>query len=370
MKKVVNFACLSLLSVASFSISNCKKETVQPFQYQIPQKTVDNLDISSLENEGIDSTLYYKFFNSLPVPKEHKINSFLLLRNNKLVLEQYFGGYSIDKKHDMRSATKSITSLLVGIAIEKGFIKSENDPIINYLDDYQTIIKDKNIRIIDLLNMNSGLDCNDWVPASTGNEEKMYNTKDWVKFILELNNKYPKSDTAVYCTGGVVVLGYIIQKASKMKLDAFALKYLFEPLGIMDYQWAYYNDNKHVDTGGHLFMKPRDMAKIGLLMQNKGIFNQKQVISEKWVEKCTSMQTKFYDNGKVINYGYLWWKQSFDFNAKTYSYSYAIGNGGQFIINLPSANVVAIFTGENYNAANTDLPFEVLKKVIIPSLKN
>lgn len=368
MKKTFNFICIALLSF--FSFAHCKKETVQPFEYQIPQKTTDNLDISSLEKEGVDSTLYYKFFNGLPVPKEHKINSFLLLRNNKLILEQYFGDYSIHKKHDLRSSTKSITGLLVGLAIENGFIKNENDPIVNYLDDYQGIIKDKSIRIIDFLNMNSGLDCNDWVPASAGNEEKMYKKKDWVKFVLELNNKHPKNDSAVYCTGGVVVLGYIIQKASKMKLDAFALKYLFEPLGITDYQWAYYNDKKNVDSGGHLYLKPRDMAKIGLLVHNKGIFNQKQVIAEKWVEKCLSKQTKFTVDNRIINYGYLWWKESLVFNAKTYNYTYASGNGGQFIINIPAANVVAVFTGENYNSPNTSLPLEIVKRVIIPSLKN
>lgn len=356
--------CFFLL-LLSFSVGSCQTE-VEPFRYAIPEKLTDGISTNSLSSVGIDSSLYFKFFDALPKPSEHKLSSFLLIKDDNLVLEKYWNGYHTQKLHDLRSATKSITSILAGIAIDKGFIKSENDNISKYLSEYSEIIGEKNITIKDLLNMNSGLDCDDWNKNSTGNEEKMYRKKDWINFVLGLNQSVSKPQNAVYCTGGVVVLGYIIQQASGMKLDVFADKYLFQPLGIAKYSWEYFDKNNKVDAGGHLCLASRDFLKIGKLMLNNGIYQNQQILSAGWVEKCQKINIKFLSNE---DYGNLWWKKTVEYQNKKFNYYYALGNGGQILIILPSENMIAAFTGENYNNPNGLLPLEILKKVIIPSLK-
>ncbi len=341
-----------------------------PYLYQKPQQLADGLPVQSLTQQHIDTTLFYKFFNSLPSVKKHKLNSMLLLRNDTLVLDQYFGSYNLVRTHDLRSATKSITSLLTGIAIDQGFIRSIDDPIHLYLKAYaavqNTATPKTRITIRNLLTMSSGLDCNDRKSNSPGNEEKMYKKQDWNKFILELPVVHAPGDTSLYCTGGVVLLGQIIQNASGMKLDAFAAKYLFGPLGITQYQWNYFNDQKEVDCGGHLYLTPRDMAKIGLLVANQGMWKQKRVVSTNWIQQSTTKQTQV----DRLDYGFLWWRFTFQLHEKTVDVITASGNGGQYIFIIPSLSIVAVFTGENYNSPNAKLPFSVLTKVILPSLSS
>lgn len=357
-----------LLIILFILMGSCQLEPEQrpPYVYQQPQQLADGLPVQSLKQQRMDTTLFYKFFNQLPPAKKHNLSSMLLLRHDSLVLEQYFGNYNLTRAHDLRSATKSITSLLAGIAIDQGFIRSIDDPIHLYLKEYaavQTPDKD-DITIRNLLTMSSGLDCNDRQPSSPGNEEKMYKKNDWNQFILNLPVVREPGDSSLYCTGGVVVLGQVIQNASGMKLDAFADKYLFQPLGITGYQWQYFNDRKDVDSGGHLYLKPRDMAKIGLLVANKGRWKQQQVVSARWIEQSTAKQTQV----DQIDYGFLWWRFPFQVNGKTVEAVTASGNGGQTIFIFPSLSVVAVFTGENYNSSNAKLPFDIVTKVILPSL--
>ena len=191
----------------------------------------------------------------------------------------------------------------------------------------------------------------------------MYRKKDWIQYVVDLPALANPGDTSLYCTGGVVLLGEIISQAAGMGLDTFASRYLFEPLGIKNAQWRYFNQQKKVDSGGHLHLTPRDMGKIGQLILNQGKWRGAQVVSENWIAVSTRVHTQV----DKTDYAFLWWRIPFEVNGSVVQAICARGNGGQCIFVLPSLNLVAVFTGGNYNSPNAHLPFEIMKKVVLPS---
>ena len=192
----------------------------------------------------------------------------------------------------------------------------------------------------------------------------MYRKKDWLRHVLALPMEYAAGDTARYCTGGVVLLGEIIHQATGLYADEFAAKYLFEPLGIINYNWSYIHKSRQVDTGGHIYMTSRDMTKIGRLMLQKGIWNGEQIISERWVDQSTQKQTVLGGS----EYGFLWWRLPFRLGDGLTTAVCARGNGGQYIMIVPDARLIAVFPGGNDNSPNGMLPLNIMGKVIMPSI--
>ncbi len=334
----------------------------------MPAPLEDGWQTGSLSSLGIDTARYTRFFDSLPAPKKHNLHSFLLIKNNKLVLEAYFGEEGPLIPHDLRSVTKSITALLIGIAVDKGYIKSIDQPVSAYLKGYWPA-KSKDARkdsltIRHLLTMSSGLACNDWKPDSPGNEGKMYKTHDWLSFMANLPMHTLPGKESRYCTGGVVLLGEIISQASGMRVDQFAKQHLFEPLGIKSAQWSYFKDDQKVDTGGHLYLTSRQLAKLGQLVLNRGKWGQQQLVSTDWIDLATREQVRL--DGKIA-YGFLWWKHRFNVNGTQWEATCAQGNGGQFLFVFPDLQLVAVFTGGNYDSPKMDMPFQIVSNLVLPS---
>ena len=331
-----------------------------------PKELGEGWKTNDLKSQGIDSTLIYKFFNQLKGGK-HKLHSVLLVKNNQLILEEYFNGHSVNIQHDLRSTTKSIRSILMGIAIDKGFINDINDPISNYLKNpvpKKNLDRSKQkITIKNLLTMSSGLDCNDWDKKSKGQEDKVYRKNDWLQYTLDLPMVNEPGEVSSYCSMGVVLIAEIISQASGMTIDKFAEEYLFNPLGIQNLNWGHTSNKKVIPSGKRLYMTSRDLAKIGQLILNKGKWDGKQVVSEKWVEESTTSKTKITG----IDYGFLWWNIPFKVNEKIIISKTATGNGGQYIMVIPEMDVVAIFTGGAYNSQEDKLPFAIMKDVFLAS---
>lgn len=340
------------------------------YRYTPPNKLDDALSVSTLSAEKIDSGLVYRCMQAF-TEKPFKLHSILFLRNNQLVLEEYLNNYDQNSKQDLRSATKSILSLLVGIAIDQGFIKGVEEPISNYLpaslvNAYLQGSKSE-IKIEDLLTMRTGLDCNDWDRKSKGQEDKVYKKKDWLKYTLNLPMLYTPGDTAFYCSMGTVLAAEIVSQAAKMPIDSFARFYLFEPLGIHAVQWGHTSPRKDVIASAkRLYLKPRDLAKIGLLVANNGQYNDQQIVSKKWLDLSTSAHTML--NG--LEYGFLWWRIPFFHKRQKTTAIAAMGNGGQYIMVFPDLDLVAIFTGGAYNSQKGRIPFVVIKDILLPALRN
>lgn len=362
MKRAPLFTLLILLCI---EFSNAQNK----YNYLPPDQLKDGLTVSTLAKENIDSFLVYKCLEVLN-ENPFKLHSILVFRNDRLVLEEYFNKYDRDKKQDLRSATKSILSLLVGIAIEKGFISGVEEPIANYLPESLTNKylqgEKRKIRIQDLLTMRTGLDCNDWDRKSKGQEDKVYKKKDWLSYTLNLPMLYAPGDTALYCSMGTVLAAEIVSQAAKMPIDSFAKMYLFDPLGIQLVKWGHTSSRKNIITSAkRLYLRPRDLAKIGLLVANNGMYKGRQVISGEWLEVSTAAHTKL--NG--LEYGFLWWRVSFLNGDKKITVTMAMGNGGQYIMVFPDLNLVVVFTGGAYNSPKGKVPFAIVQDILLPSLR-
>ncbi len=342
-------------------------------KYDIPPLLSDGWDVSSLSQQGMDTLVYNKVIDKLVNDKAFKrMHSLLIIKNGKLVAEDYFYEYDKDTPHDLRSANKTITSILMGIAIDKGFIKSVNEKVYDFFQEYQSVIdwgENKNrLTIKHLLTMNTGLDCNDWDKSSVGNENKLYRTDDWIKAFLELPFKEESGTQFSYCTFGEIIARTIIVKASGMPLQDFAKKYLFDPLNMTNYEWTMLMPNRD-DIGIRVSLTPRDFAKLGQLYLNGGNWNGKQIISLEWVE--TSVSTHAVTTEKRLGYpeyGFLWWKNYFDIDEKHIKGYQAQGNGGQILFVFPDFDMVVVFTGGNYGNPRMVNAFKILENDILPSI--
>jgi CubicO group peptidase (beta-lactamase class C family) len=286
-----------------------------------------------------------------------EIHSVLIVRHGRLVLDSYFWPFSAEKKHILHSCTKSITSALIGLAIDKGYIKSVNQPIKDFFPELAAGRDDlkKSITIQDLLMMASGLDCKDSYIYGWAGLFAMCSSQDWAQYVLDLPMDASPGGKFEYCSGASYLLSVILQKATKMKAMDFATKYLFEPIGIEDVSWP--SSPQGVNIGyGAMQLKPHDMARIGWLYLNKGRWGDRQIVSSAWVEASTRRQidATLYDY-----YGYQWWVDSA-------GYYMAVGYKGQRIFVIPKKDMVVVFTG-NLTGSETLLPKKLLDSYIIPA---
>ncbi len=276
------------------------------------------------------------------------IKSLVVIKDGKLLIEEYFNGASRDTLHDTRSVGKSFASTMMGIAIEDGFIKSENQTLKNFYDLRRFANfspKKESVTIKSLLTMSSAFDGNDDDENSPGNEEKMYPTSDWIKFALDV----PMSERNVgakwaYFTAGAVILGDIINRSVPQGLEKYADEKLFQPLGITKYQWPY-TPQRVPSTAGGLKMRALDFAKYGQLYHNRGKWNGKQVVPAAWVEKTFSKQMPVGDDF----YGYLFWYRTFSLKGKEYATFYASGNGGNKIFVFQDQPLVVVITSTAFS---------------------
>lgn len=337
------------------------------YTYQKPKKFSDGWKTENLKLKRIDTTLIFKALNQIKNNK-NEIHSILLIQNDRLIIEEYYKGYLVNKPHDLRSVTKSIRSILLGIAIDKGFIEDVNDPILKYIKTHtpqKNIDKrKKNITIKNLLTMSSGLDCNDWDSTSKGQEDRVSRKKDWIQYTLDLPMLNKPGTVSNYCSMGTVLIAEIISQSSGMPIDKFAEKYLFTPLKITNVNWGHTTSSKNViSSAKRLYMTSRDLAKIGQLILNNGAWKGNKVVSKKWIEESTTTQTKI----TKVAYGYLWWNIPFKVNQGLVFSKTATGNGGQYIMIIPELKMVAVFTGGAYNSQEDKLPFALLGDILIPA---
>jgi CubicO group peptidase (beta-lactamase class C family) len=257
--------------------------------------------------------------------------------------------------------------MLAGIAIDKGFLRSENEPMYQYFErDYEPSYgwsqQARQVKIHHLLSMMSGYDCDD-LATDFGCEDAMYETDDWVQYSLDLPFAHDPGQQWAYNSSSLILVGEAIARESGMKLEGFADKYLFDPLGIKKFRWNFSPKNR-AWIGGGARMIPREMAKIGLLMLKRGLWNGRHLLSEEWIEKSTSKQGEMRAG---VDYGYLWQSGRAFIGEEQVGAYWASGNGGQYIIVLPEQNMVVVFTGGNYNSHLASQPFEMLARHILPA---
>lgn len=279
-----------------------------------------------------------------------RVSSIVVIKDGKLLIEEYFNGKDRNSLHDTRSVGKSFASTMTGIAIRDGYLKNEEQPLKDFytlksFDNYS--LPKEDIRIRELLTMSSGFEGNDNDYQSPGNEENMYPTANWVKFALDLpfDLKKPSGEWR-YFTAGVVLLGDILNQKVKGGLEAYADEKLFKPLQITNYKWQH-TPQGVANTAGGLQMNALDFAKYGLLYKNGGVWNKQQIIPKVWVDKTFSKQKQIPARDNEF-YGYLFWNKSFTVNDKTYEAFYCAGNGGNYILVFKDLPLVIVVTATAY----------------------
>ncbi|MGA9510955.1 MAG: serine hydrolase [Candidatus Sulfotelmatobacter sp.] len=325
-----------------------------------PESKDDGWSTISPESASISAKPLQDMETAVRAGDFKKIGSVLIARHGKLVYETYFDG-DANSLRDTRSATKSITDALIGIAIAEKKLSGVDARVLQLLPEHARKLqnpdprKDK-ITVEDFLTMSSPLECDDWNDASRGNEERMYVVEDWAQFILDLPIRGrmhlgenieppPYGRYFSYCTGGVFTLSEVLQKATGARTDHYAQDKLFGPLGITDAQWVYSPLNIP-QTGGGLRLSSRDLLKIVQLYLSGGSWQGKRIVDETWVRTSTQPHARIDDD---TEYGYLWWLKSFKSAGHSYPAFFMSGNGGNKVIAFPGLDMTVVITSTNYN---------------------
>ena len=324
-----------------------------------------------LSKEGYNRENIRALNEKIAQNKFKSITSIVVIKNGKLLIEEYFNGANRNTLHNTRSVGKSFASTMAGIAIEEGYLKSADQTLSDFYDlgKFANYSPQKGkVTLKSLLTMSSGFDGSDSNYDSPGNEEKMYPTDNWVKFTLDLSMDDNKKigENWDYFTAGVVVLGDVIHKTVPGGLEQYTDKKLFKPLGISNYKWQY-TPQKVVNTAGGIQMNALDYAKYGQLYKNKGNWNGKQILASDWVEK--SFTNYFADIPGQTPYGYLFWNQKYSVNEKSYEAFQCNGNGGNKIIVFNDEPLVIVITatayGQPYGHSQVD---KMMEKYILPAV--
>ena len=310
--------------------------------------------VAAPEEQGMDAALLQQMLDAID-EQNLNIDSVVVVHNGYIVAEKYYRPYKQDYLHDVYSITKSVVSALIGIAIREGYINSVDDLVLDFYLE-RTFENDdalkRSITLEHLLTMSSGLEW-DW--------DEMVSTRDWVQYVLDQPMYSEPGTEFYYSSGNAHVLSSIIQEASGLNACDFAQLYLFDPLGISDVRWN--TDLDGIPKGGWgMAMKPRDMAKLGYLYLNQGVWDGRQVIPAEWIEASTERHIQVPEPLEPwdLYMGYLWWLHEDGPYA-------AHGTKGQFIYVIPELDLVVVFTGDITDARYAQ-PQLLIRDYIIPAV--
>jgi CubicO group peptidase (beta-lactamase class C family) len=330
---------------------------------------------------GVDGGPLQRLSAAVRAGDFQKITSVLVARQGRLVYEDYFEGTKESDLLNTRSATKSVTGMLVGIAIDRGRLAGVEARVLDLLPDHRPVAhpdprKDA-ITVEDLLTMSSLLECDDWNEFSRGNEERMYLVEDWVQFALDLPIKgfppwatkpdqSPYGRSFSYCTAGVVTLGAVLERATGEKVEDLARRDLFEPLGIGRVDWPKSPLGLAV-TGGGLALRARDYLKLGQLYADGGTWRGRSIVSPGWVRESTRAHVRI---DEANDYGYLWWLRTFVSGGRRFPAWYMSGNGGNKVAVFPGEDLVVVLTSTNYNSKGMhEQTDRILTEYVLPAVQ-
>ena len=293
---------------------------------------------STPEEQGMDSERLAEALDFLQKHrKEYHIHSLTIIRHGYIVADVYVYPFAPGMMHDLASVTTSFTATLLGITIDKGYIESVQQPVLDFFPERTVANLDANkeaITVEDLLTMRSGFECINRPTEVT--LFQMMESPDWIQFTLDLPMAEAPGTRFIYCSSNPHLLSATIQETTGLGALAFAQKYLFEPLGISDVSWP--SDPQGNNHGwGDMYLTPRDMAKLGYLYLHKGLWDGQQVLSPARVTAATSFQTNTHLS--FADYGYLWWL------TPSGEYYYADGRDGQRIFVFPDKDMVVVTSG-------------------------
>jgi CubicO group peptidase (beta-lactamase class C family) len=371
------------------------------YNYSAPKELDDGIKTDDIKNVNIDSDKIIELTKLILKDTFPNIHSLLIARDNKIVYENYFSGkdeywglslgyakHDTNILHDIRSISKSVVSACIDIAIHQQRIKNIDDPIFTYLPDYIKFktLQNEKITIRNLLTMSSGIKWNENLPigSHTNNETQMERSINPVEYVLSQPMDTIPGAVWNYNSGGVQVLAEIIKSVSGDIIDKFAEKFLFKPLGIKNYKWIKSSKSAVFFHPGKIFshrrsfpaaasglrLTSRDLLKFGMLYLNNGRWDDKQILTEDWVNETFKTQILRENNSTIYGYSYLFWTYTETINNKTFQIVSARGLGGQRIFMNKELKLIVVITAGNYKRNDIKNDGQLaLDKYILPALE-
>jgi CubicO group peptidase (beta-lactamase class C family) len=327
----------------------------------------DGWTVGLPEQQGLDSDALCTMGNGVADGSLSNVDSIVIVRHGVLVYERYFYDrrerfdrvFDATTKHSGFSMTKSVTSLLFGIAVDRGLITDLEASVSSYFPEYaslRTAEKDR-ITLRHLLTMSDGLE-RDTFPAMQG--------PDPYRHFLKRKMVQQPGSFFDYDSGATELLGSVLQKVSGKRIDVLANEALFAPLGIKDIEWLRQpNGNPRASTG--ISLRPRDWAKIGQLVLNHGVWQKKQIVSASWIAESTTAQIKARE---PYWYGFQWWLGRSSSNGRIIEWSAALGFNAQKIIVAPELDLVVVFNASRESKNMVSPEIELFDQHILPAALN
>jgi CubicO group peptidase (beta-lactamase class C family) len=370
------------------AVSGDEVEVLVDWVFESPESVAGDWDVATPEEVGLSSEPLEDMVNIIRRDPEHRIHGIVVIRHGKLAFEKYFDGlshptlgeepisYNRTTRHLLSSVTKSFTTALLGVAIQKGFIGGEDEKATPFFPEHADLGGGQKgeITLKDLATMSSGIEWDEWTLPLTDslnsltafNKEAQEN-RDAIRWLLHKPMVATPGTTFNYSGGNSNMLGEIIGRASGMPLDEFAGTHLFEPLGIDDF-WYWVFPSGLVYASGDLGLRPRDAARFGQLYLNDGVWEGEQILPPGWVERSAdayhNFAPSFMGNG-VVGYGYGWWVKNSFYGEGALD---AWGWGGQDIMVLPEHDMVVVFTAGGYWENTIMSSHEMMTNYILPSV--
>lgn len=344
------------------------------YVYGPPEQTGDGWQTASLSEVGLDTGPMVQFMTDLVDYPDHWVHSLLVVKDGRLVFEEYFPGTDLDLRdlangvayshrefdretlHSLGSDSKSITSILLGIAIDEGLVPGTDETMFSFFPDYSTLSDStkSQITVGHMLSMTSGLPWSEGYAYDDPRNDlvSMVFSQDPIAYVLAKSTIAVPGTEFIYNSGTANLLGEIIRRTSGLTVADYAEQRLFAPLGIDAFEWyAFPNAPEMTVASSTLYLRPRDMAKIGQMVLDGGVWNGTRVVSESWIRRSTREAVGMEAAGSPIpslkpRYGFLWWLGTFS-TGETETL-FAAGWGGQFIFVIPELEMVVVFTAGGF----------------------
>ncbi len=342
-----------------------------------PAETGDGWRTATPRETGLDERPLARLVGSIAAfeptgLRQPYIHGLLLAHHGKLVVEEYFHGYHREMTHDSRSAGKALTSALLGIAIHQGALASVNQPVYSLFGGVEAFAnadpRKERMTVRHLVTMSSGFDCDDDDYDTPGNEDTMQSQveqPDWHRYALNLPMVREPGEAGVYCTAGINLIGGVLREATGISLPRFFHEEFAEPMDI-----SYYHMNLSPTyrgyMGGGIRLRPRDFLKLGQLYLDGGVWKDQRIVSEQWVRESAAPHASLNESD---DYGFAWWRRSYEVGGQTIETYYASGNGGQLLFVVPELDLVALIQAGNYSDGRTRNEFRdrYMRESILPA---
>jgi CubicO group peptidase (beta-lactamase class C family) len=374
MTRIVTFVLAALFAMPAWA-DPCGK----------PQEIGDGWKLAVPDEVGLDAATLCKLDGFLADWPRRNIHAVVVARRGKLVFERYYAGeddrwvvssdrteFSPTEKHDIRSISKSVTSLLVGIAAAEGKFPPLDSPVIDFFPEYAALRTPDNARITfrHLLTMSHGWAWDEtvaWNDPRNNETRMLVEAKDPYRYVLEQPVALPPGVLFNYSGGATTMLAGALAKATGRRIDDYAREKLFAPLGIADFEWLSFVASSEIAAFGGLRLRPRDLAKIGQLLLSGGRWDGRQVVPAEWIAESTKPRV---NTDSLFYYGYQWWLGRSLLRGRDLSWIGGIGNGGQRLYAVPELDLTVVVNAAHYGSPLQGIiPYAVFSRLVLPAVK-